>query len=65
MFSFFKKKSLDDKIALIKQYAKDEQLTFKNANIMYTRVALDVYQWEDAAKYFLNLSLKEKIKEYI
>ena len=64
MFGWFKKKTLEEKIQIVKAVAQKEKLSHKYANAVYIAIALE-YGWEDVAEHFLTLHMKERINELI
>jgi hypothetical protein len=61
---WFNQKTLAEKIEIVKNVAKKEQLT-GNAYAIYCAIALEDYNWEDAASYFLTEYIKEAVADRI
>lgn len=65
MFGRLKKKTLEEKIRIVKQHAIDNKITGEYANLMYFKIAIETYEWDDAGKYFFDLYMKEKIHQVL
>jgi len=61
---WFKSKTLEEKIEIVKNVAKKEQRSGK-AYLVYCAIALYDYGWEDAASYFLTEHVKEALRSEI
>lgn len=65
MFNKLKKKTLEEKIRIVKQHAIDNKITCEYANLMYSKIAVETYAWDDAGQYFFDLYMKEKIHQVL
>lgn len=58
---WFKKKTLEEKIIEIRNFAKRKKLS-GDANLVYVVVAIQDFGWDDAANYFLTEHIKESVR---
>lgn len=56
-------KTLEEKIQIVENVARREQIVHRHPNLVRVAIALDDYGWEDAASHFLTLHVKERIRE--
>lgn len=61
----FKRKTLDEKIQIVKDYTQKHELSGKHANLVYFDVAYHVFGWEDAALDFMRKHLKESVNKIV
>jgi hypothetical protein len=59
MLGWFKKKTLEEEISIVKQEAKKREATCKYANLGYCYIAVDL-NLEQAAKFFLFEYIKQE-----
>jgi len=63
MLNLLKEKTLEEKISIIKQYSSRNRYSGRHANMIYVYIAVEIFNWEDAASFFMTEHVRERIRE--